>query len=463
MNDEHRYVHVSGLVFGQPLLATVEAAETVGNYLRARMEGLDVRASRFVGAEQADPQTGRWKGYRVEGNVGIVSVLGELVNRGAWMGASSGLTSYEGIVAQVRQAAADPNVKTIVLDINSPGGEAWGAFDAAREIRAAAGSRRLVAIANAMAASAAYALASVADEIVVNDGGLVGSIGVVTVHFDQSKRLEQAGVKATIISTGPKKMVGHSALPLDEEGEKLLRSRAARLMAGFVDLIAQHRPQITAEQVNALEGDILIGADAVTAGLADRVGSFESVLRDLNRAAGRNSSMKGSPMTEPNSDPAATAPAGITQAQLDAAVAKATADAETRAEAKLTAERARIAGLDKLAAKVAGNKKGEEIITAAKADGSSAEATALKLFEADAMAGAAVLAGLAADDKTASAATPAAPGNSAAAEQTPEGWKAEFEGSAALKAEFHSADAYVAYKKAEARGGVRSLGAKPAA
>ena len=158
-------------------------------------------------------------------------------------------------------------------------------------------------------------------------------------------------------------------------------------------------------------------------------------------------------MTEANGGPAAETNAGITQAQLDAAVAKATTDAEARAEAKLTAERARIAGLDKLSAKMAGNKKGEEIIAAAKADGTSVEATARKLFEADAMAGGAVLAGLAADDKTATAAAPAAPGGTVAAAQTPEGWKAEWEASEALKGEFMSADHYVAFKRDEAKKG----------
>lgn len=146
--------------------------------------------------------------------------------------------------------------------------------------------------------------------------------------------------------------------------------------------------------------------------------------------------------------------AGITKAELDAAVAKATADADAKAAAALTAERARIAGLDKLAAKVAGNAKGVEIVAAAKADGSSAEATALKLFEADALAGAAVLAGMAGDEVTATGVVPAALGGKpGAVAQTPDGWKAEYEASEALQAEYPTADAYVATKKHEQRKG----------
>lgn len=461
MSDlEHRYMRIAGLVFGQPLMATVEAAETVGAYLRARMDGVETRASRFIGAEQFDPESGKWKGYRAEGSVGIVNVQGELVNRGAWMGASSGLTSYEGLLQQVRQAAADPAIKTLLLDINSPGGEALGAVDAARSLKMAAGSLRIVAMANPLAASAAYALASVADEIVVNEAGMVGSIGIVSVHYDQSQALADRGVKATVIATGPKKTAGTSLLPLDDASAELLRKRADTLMAGFVKLVSDFRPQLSAEAIYALEGDILIGADAVAAGLADRVGTFESVLSDLTRAAGRTSQVKGTRMSENNGAPSAET-AGFTQAQLDAAAAKAAADATAKAnadaDAKIKAERERMAGLDRLAAKVAGNAKGAEIIAAAKADGSTAEATALKLAEADAFSGAAVINALQGDNASAAGAAPAAPGAGASHAGTPDGWKAEYAASKDLQAEFGSEAAYVGYKQAMADGKVRFL------
>ena len=469
MND-FRYLHVAQLVFGQPLLATVEAAETVGAYVRARMEGLDMGATRFVGEQQADPQTGRWKGYRKIGGVAAISILGEMVNRGAWMGASSGLTSYEGIVEQLRQAAADPEVTSIVLDINSPGGEAWGMVDAARQLRSAAGGKRLVAIANLIAASAAYGLAAVADEVVVNEAGIVGSIGVVSVHFDQSERLKNAGVKATVITTGPKKVVGHPAIPLTEEGLALLQARADRLMEDFVKVVSEHRPAMTAEAVYALEGDILIGSDAVRAGLADRVGTFESVLADLTRAAGRFTPQKGRSMKEENGAPAADKTAGtFTQADLDAAIAQASAASSVNLEAKvkeaIATDRTRVAALDGLLAKMGGNPKAIEIVAAAKADGSMAEATALKLIEAGATVQAAVLGAIQTDDASASAASPAAPADSAgmSTASTPDEWKAEYTADPKLRADFATAADYVAFKKADARGAVKILTGRAAA
>lgn len=469
-------VHVADRLLNTPLLLLPSKAETILAVLSGRIGVNDIEANRFEGDQppqrDKDGNTKRnmfgepvGEPFKLSNGVAIITVTGSLVNRGAWVGASSGLTSYEGVQHQLKRAAAHVDVKEILLDLHSPGGEAVGAFETAAMVREINAGKRVTALVNGMAASAAYAIASGAGEIVTTETGVSGSIGVVLLHADYSRRLANEGITPTLIFAGAHKVDGNPFQPLTDSVQGDLQAEVDAFYTAFLNTVAAGRgARLTVEKARATEARTMIGSAAVDAGLADRVGSFESVLRSLSsRAAGRTTSQKGQSMSETSGAPAAEASAGITQAQLDEAVAKATTDAETRAEAKLTAERARIAGLDKLATKVAGNTKGEEIITAAKADGSSVEATALKLFEAGATAGAAVLAGLAADDATASAATPAAPGGTVTAEQTPAGWKAEFEGSAVLKAEFHSADAYVAYKKAEARGGVRSLGAKSAA
>lgn len=282
LSSDLLYMRIAGLVFGKPLLIAPNAAETVGLYLRSRMEGAGPDANSFVGQEQAD-RDGRWRGYRKVGSVGIVSVLGELVNRGAWLGASSGLTSYEGIIEQVRAAAADADVKHIVLDINSPGGEAYGMTDAARSIRAIAKAtgKRIVAVVNAMAASAAYGLACAADEIVIAESGIAGSIGVALVHFDRSGELEKRGVKATVITAGKLKAKGNPFGPLDEEAAATLRAHIETIMGGFVKLVADFRPKLTRDAVRKQEAATYLGEDAVKVGLADRIGTFGDVIAEL--------------------------------------------------------------------------------------------------------------------------------------------------------------------------------------
>ncbi len=120
-------MHIADRVLGRPLLMHPGKVEVILHVLEGRiplgdasLAPLSPDASRFVGQASAS------RTFRVEGGVGIVSVIGSLVNRGAWIGASSGLTSYEGLAKQLTDAAADPKVKAIMLDLDSPGGEATG-------------------------------------------------------------------------------------------------------------------------------------------------------------------------------------------------------------------------------------------------------------------------------------------------------------------------------------------------
>jgi len=322
--DDYQYVRVAQHVFNTPLLVMPDVAETIGAYVRSRMEGVRPEANRFAGRPVIDPNTGAYRGYRREGPVGIISITGELVNRGAWLGASSGLTSYEGILQQVRAAASDGDVETILLDINSPGGEAFGMSDTSRGIREVAGGKKIVAVINSIGASAAYGLATSANEIVVTESGIAGSIGVVMVHFDQSERAAKAGVKATVItnSDGLDKARGHPFAPLTEDDIGFMRAKADKIMDGFVKLVMDHRPILTSEAIRGQRARTFIGEDAVAAGLADRVGTFDAVLRQLTSASQRTTpSRRYSMSTETQTDPKANdEPKGIPQATHDAAV-----------------------------------------------------------------------------------------------------------------------------------------------
>ena len=147
----------------------------------------------------------------------MITITGSLVNRGAWIGANSGLTSYEGIKKQLADAVADDRVKAIVLDIESPGGLAVGAFETAAAVRDALAVKPVTAIVNGMAASAAYAIASGAGKIVSIESGISGSIGVRLIHLDNSRKLDREGVTPTIISAGDGKADANPFQPLTGE------------------------------------------------------------------------------------------------------------------------------------------------------------------------------------------------------------------------------------------------------
>lgn len=451
--------HLADRVLNRPLLITPDKASVILQVLSGRI-GVDAaEMSRFEGSPTIVDQNGNAKSlpFNVKNGVGIVSIVGSLVNRGAWVGANSGLVSYEGIQQQLKAAQASPEVASVLLDIQSPGGEAIGAFETAAMVRQVATQKRVVAVVNGMAASAGYAIASGASEIVTTETGVSGSIGVVLLHADYSAKLAQDGVKPTLIFAGAHKVDGNPFEPLPDSVRADLQAEVEAFYSAFLNTVAAGRgDRMTAGMARATEARTLIGQKAVDAGLADAVGTFESVLADLSRApGGRSTSQTRSlSMSEKTGAPAAETSAGISKAELEAAVAKATADATAAAEAKfkadadkaVKADRDRIAALDALAAKAGPGAK--EIIAQAKADGSSAETAALKIFDADAHKAGAVLGALEADDATASAAVSAPTAErQAAVEQTKEGWTAEWNGSEKLKAEFDTAADYVAFMK----------------
>ena len=449
---------IADLVLNQPLLLTPDKAEVIAAVLAGRI-GLDApSASRFEGSSVTVDENGRarQRPFNVtDGGVAVITITGSLVNRGAWVGANSGLTSYEGIQYQLKQADGAAEVRAIVLDIHSPGGEAIGAFETAAMVREIATRKPVVAVVNGMAASGGYAIASGASEVVTTSSGVSGSIGVISLHIDASGQLAQDGLKPTLIIAGSHKADGNPFGPLPDDVRASFQARVDGIYADFLATVAAGRgDRLTVEMARATEARIYIGQQAVDAGLADRIGTFESVVADLTGAPQRTPKAKGNTtmtMTE-NSAPPANAGAATQQADLSGQV-----------QAALTEERTRMGALDGLAAHLNGQADGLKIIADAKTSGASAGDTAIALITGGVFAKVAVLNGIQLDDKTAAGVQPAAPGNDApTVSATPEGWKAEYEASAALQGEFASVEHYVSFKKAETSGRVRVMGAKQA-
>ncbi|TIV18903.1 MAG: S49 family peptidase [Mesorhizobium sp.] len=301
-------IHIADRVLNRPLLITRDKAEVILSVLAGRIGINAPGASRFEGSSVVEDEDGARRAvpYRVTSEgVGIITITGSLVNRGAWVGSSSGLTSYEGIAYQLKSAAADPAVRSVVLDMHSPGGEAVGAFETAALVRDLAASKRTVAVVNGMAASAMYAIGAGATEIVTTETGISGSIGVVLLHADFSRQLDREGITPTLIHAGAHKVDGNPFEPLSDAVREDLQA-----------------------EVDAF------GQAAVDAGIADRVGSFESVLADLTRAPGRSTSQaRRTSMSEKSGAPAAEDDAGIAKADHDAAVKAARAEGRAEGEA----------------------------------------------------------------------------------------------------------------------------------
>jgi len=218
--------------------------------------------------------------------VAVIPVTGPLFRYANLFTMISGASSYELIARDFTAALENPQIKGIILDIDSPGGEVNGVSELSNMVFAARGKKPVVAYASGDAASGAYWIASAADEIVVSETSALGSIGVVGMY--QGKSGKSAEAVEIVSSQSPHKRLD----PTTDDGRSRLQTRIDSMADVFIETIARNR-NVSAENVQNHYGggDVMIGAKAVSAGLADRVGSLEGLIAEL-------SSPQKSPRTE---------------------------------------------------------------------------------------------------------------------------------------------------------------------
>jgi signal peptide peptidase SppA len=231
---------------------------------------LPARASLFGNDLAQRHQRNGTQPFAVVDGIAVIEIAGTLVHRGAWIGQSSGLTSYEGIAAQLQAALADPGVRGIALDIDSFGGEVAGAFDLADRIRAARLQKPVQAFVAEHALSAGYVLASQADRIILPRTGAGGSIGVVALHTDMSGALDKKGIAVTLIHAGAHKVDANPYQPLPKAVHDQMQRELEVVRFLFAETVAASRGvRLTHASALATEAAVFRGAEAITAGLAD--------------------------------------------------------------------------------------------------------------------------------------------------------------------------------------------------
>lgn len=216
---------------------------------------------------------------RMDGAVFIAPLHGTIANRMNMMDAASGGTSSEMFGQQFSAAVKSPAVKAIVLDVDSPGGMVAGTDELSSLIHSARGQKPIIAHVNSRAASAAYWIASAADEIVVSPSASVGSIGVLTAHDDVSKAMERMGIQRTVIASSKYKAEGHPWAPLDEVALAHIKKSVDRAHQSFVKAVARNR-KTTQSNVseNFGQGRMVDAEDAIAAGMADSIGTLDQTL-----------------------------------------------------------------------------------------------------------------------------------------------------------------------------------------
>jgi len=260
-----------------------------------------------------------------DGAVATIPVYGVLVPRASMMTDMSGGTSFEKLTAQLREAMANPAVSTIVLDIDSPGGNVAGATEFARALMKARAKKPIIAQAQYTMASAAYWIAAACTEIVAAPSARVGSVGVYAIHKDLSEKQKAEGVKLTYISAGKHKVEGNDSEPLSDDALASIQAMVDESYGQFVADVAKGRGiSVDAVKSGYGEGRVVGSAEAKSLGMVDRIATLEETISRVltTDAAGggpARAALTPSTTESPASSPA-TDPVGVSDLDLERAL-----------------------------------------------------------------------------------------------------------------------------------------------
>jgi signal peptide peptidase SppA len=345
-----KYPHLAARIFNTPLLIHPQKLDALIAGLGGRLLGSGDAPFQQLVASAEQPRlapelfsTRRGerseRGYRIVEGVAVISISGVLVHRSRLeMADSTFFYGYNDLAADLEDAMNNPEVHAVLQVYDSPGGEAQGAFEYAQRVHAQRGKKPIWAIADGMAASAAYLGGSAAESVAVTSTGYAGSIGVVARHVDLSRALDAEGITVTHIFAGAHKIDGNPYEPLPASVRKDWQAEIDGLYTMFVDAVANHRA-LDEKAVRATQAAVFTGQAAVAAGLADRIATTDELITELaalrvrsypsGQTTARATANQGAPMsgnTPAGGQTAAANPAAPTaqfsQSDLDAARAE---------------------------------------------------------------------------------------------------------------------------------------------
>ena len=276
-----KYAHVLRAVYGTPWAITRPTFTLILDLLDYRAAGGVLTQDEIEGRLVAASNGPRRGGQRID-TVAVIPVYGVLSGRQNLLSETSGGSSMEGLARNFRMAMADPDVAAIAFDIDSPGGQVDGVPEFVSEIMAARGAKPIVAVANTLAASAAYWIAAACDELICTPSGQVGSIGVITAHLDDSQARAAAGMARTLVAVPPGKADGWDGDPISAEGLAELQAKADQFYGMFTAGVAKGRGVSVAHvKTDYGGGRMLLAKPALQAGMIDRVATLDETIARL--------------------------------------------------------------------------------------------------------------------------------------------------------------------------------------
>lgn len=291
------------------------------------------------------------RSYQVMNGIAVLPVSGTLVSRTRALQPYSGMTGYNGIIARLQQAASDPMVDGILLDMDTPGGMVAGAFDCADIIARVRDIKPVWALANDMNCSAGQLLASAASRRLVTQTARTGSIGVMMAHSNYGAVLEKQGVEITLIYSGSHKVDGNPYSHLPDDVRETLQSRMDATRQMFAQKVSAYTG-LSVQAVLDTEAAVYSGQEAIDAGLADElVNSSDAITVMRDALDARKSRLSGGRMTKETQSTTVSATASqadittVEPAKEGENASAAQPDVNAQITAAVAAENSRIMGI----------------------------------------------------------------------------------------------------------------------
>lgn len=282
-----KYERITAALFGEVWAITPNKLQAIVDVVSSRVADTDgtndfisIPKIEFQGYSDVSASSGEL--FQRAGNAAVIPVMGTIAQRMSLLTASSGGVSTESIGRKVEAAANQSNIDQIVLHIDSPGGSVFGVQELADKVFQARQKKPVIAVADSLAASAAYWIGSQASEFVVTPGGEVGSIGVIAMHLDRSEANEKAGIKPTFIFAGEHKADGNMEEPLSDSALSRMQYRVDERYNVFIDAVARGRSVDSGTVRETFgKGQVITAKEALSLGMVDRVATIDTVIKEL--------------------------------------------------------------------------------------------------------------------------------------------------------------------------------------
>ncbi len=280
----NNYGQIHNTILETPWLITKQSLSVILDIVDSRRNGIKLSDEELrLRLEAVDGAARTRTGPEAGGGVGVLPLYGPIFPKANMMTQMSGATSLETFKSDFRELMQNDRVGSIVLDVDSPGGSAFGIPEMAREIREARETKPIYAVTSGgMIGSAALYLASQATQMFASESSFVGSLGVLIAHEEQSQHDAKEGFKTTFIHAGKHKVEGNAHEPLSEAGKEYMQEIVDELYTGFVQAVADGR-NLPVETVDRDfgQGRMLTASKALEVGMIDDIATLDNVLGEL--------------------------------------------------------------------------------------------------------------------------------------------------------------------------------------